>query len=173
MPPLISAALLPQRRRRRISLCHPGAAPPMRSGSTTIPAAAAARGTLLIDNVNATGTVALSNSGTVKGIGIAAFSGTLTAPASASNLGLATGVSVNDALTISGYTGGSGSTTHVTGSGEVVLPSASSYTGAWAVDVGRLRVDHDSGLGTGTSPIVVSSGGTLHLHGATITRNIT
>src|SRR5207249_1637955 len=110
-------------------------------------------------------------SGTIKGIGSAAMNDAVTAAASVSNLTLATGAASSDTLTVNNYTGGSGSTTHVTGSGEVILPNANTYAGGWMIDSGTLQVQHANALGTGTSAVSVD--GTLQIHGGVVlTRDI-
>src|SRR5204863_9035048 len=77
-------------------------------------------GTLQLEGVSISRNAALNDNGTLKGVGTAAFSGTVTAAGSAPNLVLITG-SASDALTVNSYAGGSGTTTHVKGSGEVFL----------------------------------------------------
>src|SRR5439155_15179528 len=117
----------------------------LRSGSTTIQ-----NGTVQLNNNTAlgSGSISLSNSAILELGGVTVgqalslgnttmlratnaashFSGAITAVASASNLSLSSGGSAALALTIDNYTGGSGSTTHITGSGAVVLTSSNSYS---------------------------------------------
>src|SRR5207237_6612083 len=112
-------------------------------GTGTISFASA--GVLELSGVNVTRPLALpaSTSGSLRGKGSSTYSGTITAATSAS-LALATSTSSSDTLTVQNYTGGSGSTTHVSGSGTVQLPAAASYAGAWTVDGGTLRLAHDA-----------------------------
>ena len=130
-------------------------------------------GVLQIEGVSISSTAALNSGGTIKGIGAASTGiGAITAANSSSTLTLASSATSTDTLTVNNYTGGTGSTTHVSGSGEVILSSANTYAGNWEIDSGTLRVDNAAALGSNTSPVLVD-GGTLRLHGPTITRNIT
>src|SRR5439155_485712 len=114
-----------------------------------------------------------STDGSLRGTGSASFSGAVTA-ANSVNLALTTGASASDTLTVSNYTGGSGSTTHVSGSGAVILPAASTYAGGWAIDGGTLRVANAAALGTAASAVVVNSATTLEIASAvTLDRAIT
>lgn len=131
-------------------------------------------GILQLEGVSLSRDIALHTFGTLKGVGNAACTGTITAESSTPNgfppnLALATG-SAADSLTINSYFGGSGSATHIKGDGEVILAAAGSYAGEWQVDAGTLRISHAGGSGTGISPINVNLGGTLQIDNVTIGR---
>jgi autotransporter-associated beta strand protein len=73
----------------------------------------------------------------------------------------------------SALSGGPGTLAIVEGPGAVQTSVPNDYQGAWRIDSGTLRlVAQNNGLGTGTSPIVVNGGGTLHLSTVTFQRDI-
>jgi autotransporter-associated beta strand protein len=73
----------------------------------------------------------------------------------------------------SALSGGPGTLAIVEGPGAVQTSVPNDYQGEWRVDSGTLRlVSQNNGLGTGTSPIVVNGGGTLHLSTVTFQRDI-
>ncbi|HRX86596.1 MAG TPA: autotransporter-associated beta strand repeat-containing protein, partial [Phycisphaerae bacterium] len=143
------------------------------AGIGVSPLAVDATGSLQLANAILARDVALSSGAALTGIGSSGVTATVAAASAAPLLSLATGGDPDDTLTLSSYTGGSGSTTHVSGAGEVILSQANPYAGNWEVAAGRLRVDNAGALGGNSTPVVVGSGGTLHLHDTTLTRSIT
>ena len=126
-----------------------------------------ASGALQVEGVDFTRNVALNGGGTLRGTGAATASGTITAANSVPLVTLASGATATDTLTVSNYTGGTGSTTSISGSGTVVLPSPSTYAGGWQVDAGTLRISDQSATGVGTSAVTINNGATLLLDSAT------
>jgi autotransporter-associated beta strand protein len=131
-------------------------------------------GTLQLEGVGLSRDIALHTFGTLKGVGNAASTGTITAESATNgfppNLSLATSNS-SDSLTINIYNGGTASTTHIKGDGAVILAAAGNYAGEWQVDAGTLRISHADGSGIG-SPININLGGTLQIDNVTIGRGV-
>jgi autotransporter-associated beta strand protein len=138
------------------------------TGTSAIPVS----GTLLLSGVILNRNVTLNNGGTFAGVG-STGTGVVTV-AGAANVSLDSGSISSNALTISAYSGGSGSATQVTGFGTVVLSAANSYAGGWTIGGGgALRLQHADALGTGTSAVIVGTGSILDLDEVSITRSIT
>jgi autotransporter-associated beta strand protein len=127
-------------------------------------------GTLELDGGLTGVPVSLLNTATLRGTSLATFGGSIT-PAPGASVTLTTTGS-SDVLNPLNYNGGSGATTHVTGSGEVRLTNANTYAGDWQVDSGTLRVSAATALGSGTSPVVVNDSGTLDVAGVALDRAV-
>jgi autotransporter-associated beta strand protein len=108
---------------------------------------------------NASGTISLSNASnalTASGIGTISFNGANVT--GAGNLSTGGGLTVSNtgsSSTLSGVIAGSGGLTKL-GAGTLVLSGANTYTGATAINVGRLDID-----GSLDSNTTVNSGATL------------
>ncbi len=139
----------------------------------------AADGTLLMDTNSTSRDVNLASGASLRGTG--SFS-TVTG-----HVNVANGATANlgtllstDVFTISGtdrITGAADTAINVLGPGTVTINNVNPYAGGWNVNGGTLRVQAGAGpLGSGTSAIQISSGGTLELNSAgnlvTVSRNI-
>src|SRR5207248_1933547 len=111
------------------------------------------------------------------GAGTAA-SGTIFVDASGSSVTLNAGDTITSTLQVGGagsntYTGGTGAKTVVNGLGTITILAANNdYAGDWQIDSGTLRPIGGASLGSGTSPLVVNSTGTLLLNPVGISRPI-
>jgi fibronectin-binding autotransporter adhesin len=118
------------------------------------------------------------DAGTLRGLGIASWSGTITV-GSASTSSFVTGASASDSFTIGNadndLTGGASATATVSGAGTLILPFSNNYSGGWEITGGTLRMGNSGSLGTGTTPLVIGPGAAkleIPLN-TTITRGLT
>jgi hypothetical protein len=118
----------------------------------------------------------------IRGTGISATTGVITAPPGGSALEIAA-IGSDGVLTIGDGPGDLISTTSSTNilvgppstlvGGTVVLPYANTgYSGGWSVSNGTLRVGDPLALGSGTTSLGVFSGGTLELADVTLARDV-
>ncbi len=147
------------------------------SGAGTGAISANLAGVVELNGVTVANPLTLSINGTLRGLGASAYQGTITAAASTSPLILSTGTLATDTLSIGNaandYTGGSGSTTFINGSGKVILSFSNDYAGSWQINSGTLRIGNVAALGGGTSAVVVNAGTLeLSLAGGSLARPI-
>ena len=125
-------------------------------------------------NVSSSTPIDLRHNGTVRSFQTATHTGTITVANGPQNVNLSAG----GTLIISNYAGGApaggggAANTHITGAGTVEMAGANSYSGNWYVDSGTLRLQNASGLGSGTSNVVVGNGATLEIFDGTMARGM-
>jgi autotransporter-associated beta strand protein len=119
--------------------------------------------TLQIEGVDLARNLTLNGGGTIRGTGNATASGVVTVADAVPIVHLASGAASTDTLTLNQYTGGTGSVTRVSGSGEVILVNPNAYFGTWEILGGALRMENPLALGGNLSPVVIGNGGTLHI----------
>ncbi|MEO6436349.1 MAG: autotransporter-associated beta strand repeat-containing protein, partial [Tepidisphaeraceae bacterium] len=132
--------------------------------------------TLELNGISFTRGLTLNNGSTLRGNAVTGTSGTI-AVAGSANVTLATSSDPGDDFSIgdsaNDLTGGNGSSIiSAVGPGTIYLTNASNYIGQWRVNGGALVVQNNTGLGTGTSAVVVNAA-ELNLNGVTLNRNLT